>query len=294
MKHPFSRFFSVGEKVQETEKELSVEETEEDLSNDNEEVKKIPVSNIVPNRFQPRTVFDDEKIEELARTIHTHGIIQPIVVREFEDQQYEIIAGERRFRAVSKLGWETVPAIIKNLSDKETASVALIENLQREELSPIEEAVAYGKLLELHNLTQEALAQRLGKGQSTVANKLRLLKLPQEVQDALLKKQITERHARALIPLKVPEKQILLLKDIVEKNLNVKQTEDQVVKMLNTTVKKPKPRRQAFSKDMRIAVNTIRQSLSMVSDNGIKLDSEEEDFGEYYQITIKIPKKGSN
>ena len=298
MKHPFSRFFSVGEKVEETEEELSIEETKEELSseneNENEEVKKIPVSNIVPNRFQPRTVFDDEKIEELARTIHTHGIIQPIVVREFEYQQFEIIAGERRFRAVSKLGWEKVPAIIKNLNDTETASVALIENLQREELSPIEEAVAYGKLLELHNLTQEALAQRLGKGQSTVANKLRLLKLPQEVQDALLKKQITERHARALIPLKDPEKQILLLKDVIERNLNVKQTEDQVVKMLSTTVRKPKPRRQAFSKDMRIAVNTIRQSLSMVSDNGIKLDSEEEDFGEYYQITIKIPKKGSN
>jgi len=245
----------------------------------------------MPNRFQPRTVFDDEKIEELSRTIHMHGIIQPIVVRELEDGRYEIIAGERRWRAMKRLGWEEVPAIVKNMSDTETASVALIENLQREELSPIEEATAYGKLLTLHNLTQEALAQRLGKGQSTVANKLRLLKLPQEVQDSLLNKQISERHARALIPLKDPEKQVTLLEEIIVKNLNVKQTEERVMKLLEQLVEKPKPRRKAFSKDMRIAVNTIRQSLSMVSDSGIKLDSEEEEFEEYYQFTIKIPKK---
>ncbi|WP_272756487.1 ParB/RepB/Spo0J family partition protein, partial [Agathobacter ruminis] len=192
-------------------------------------------------------------------------------MREFEDGQFEIIAGERRWRAMNKLGWDEVPAIVKNMSDTETASIALIENLQREELSPIEEAVAYGKLLELHNLTQEALAQRLGKGQSTVANKLRLLKLPQEVQDALLRKDITERHARSLIPLKNPEKQVALLQEIIEKHLNVKQTEERVVKLLENNQAKPKPKRKAFSKDMRIAVNTIRQSLSMVSDSGINL-----------------------
>ncbi|MDX8346072.1 nucleoid occlusion protein [Rossellomorea sp. YZS02] len=286
MKHPFSRFFGLGEKEQDVESEESnvVEE-------DRDEVRKIPVSQIVPNRFQPRTVFNDEKIEELSRTIHTHGIIQPIVVRQYDDDQFEIIAGERRYRAVQKLGWETVPAIVKNLNDTETASVALIENLQREELSPIEEAIAYGKLLELHDLTQEALAQRLGKGQSTVANKLRLLKLPEEIQSALLDKRITERHARALIPLKNPEKQIQLLQEIIEKSLNVKQTEDRVVKMQEGTNQKPQPKRKAFSKDMRIAVNTIRQSLSMVSDSGINLDSEEEEHEEFYQFTIRIPKK---
>jgi len=286
MKHPFSRFFGVGEKEEEVEIEFETEVEE----NDKEEVRKIPISNIVPNRFQPRTIFNEEKIQELARTIHTHGIIQPIVVREYEPGQYEIIAGERRFRAIQLLEWDTVPAIVKNLNDTETASVALIENLQREELSPIEEAIAYGKLLDLHNLTQEALAQRLGKGQSTVANKLRLLKLPQEIQDALLQKLITERHARALIPLKDPEMQIRVLNDIIAKNLNVKQTEEAVVRLLNKPEKKPRPKKQAFSKDMRIAVNTIRQSLSMVTDNGINLDSEEEDFDEFYQITIRIPK----
>lgn len=288
MKHPFSRFFGLGEKEDTAEKTAGID-TEEIDDSVYDEVKKIPVADIVPNRFQPRTVFADEKIEELSLTIHTHGIIQPIVVRQ-ADGNYEIIAGERRFRAVQKLGWETIPAIIKDFNDTETASVALIENLQREELSSIEEAVAYAKLLELHNLTQEALAQRLGKGQSTVANKLRLLKLPDEVQQALLQKKITERHARALIPLKKPEPQILLLAEIMEKQLNVKQTEDRVVKMLEKTAPKAKAKRKAFSRDTRIAMNTIRQSLSMVADTGVKINAEEEEFEEYIQFTIKIPK----
>jgi len=286
MKSSFTRFFGLGDKGEqevELEKDLDIER--------NEEIKKIPINQIIPNRFQPRTVFDEEKIEELSRTIHIHGIIQPIVVREFAVDKYEIIAGERRWRAMKKLGWAEAPAIVKNLSDTETASVALIENLQREELSPIEEAIAYGKLLELHNLTQEALAQRLGKGQSTVANKLRLLKLPEQVQDALLSKTITERHARALIPLKDPEKQVALLAEVIERNWNVKQTEERVVRLLEQKREKPKPKRKAFSKDMRIAVNTIRQSLTMVSDSGINLNAEEEEFDEFYQFTIRIPKK---
>jgi ParB family transcriptional regulator, chromosome partitioning protein len=290
MKNTFSRFFGLGEKGEQVQIEEE-QSSELEESSEREEIRKIAIDSIVPNRFQPRTVFDEEKIEELARTIRTHGIIQPIVVREYEEGQFEIIAGERRWRAMKSLGWEEAPTIVKNLSDTETASVALIENLQREELSPIEEAIAYGKLLELHNLTQEALAQRLGKGQSTVANKLRLLKLPHDVQDALLNKIITERHARSLIPLKDPEKQVELLKEIIDKNLNVKQTEDRVVKMLEQTQERPKPKRKAFSKDMRIAVNTIRQSLTMVSDSGINLNSEEEEFEDYYQFTIKIPKK---
>ncbi|WP_096156175.1 MULTISPECIES: nucleoid occlusion protein [Bacillus] len=285
MKTPFSRFFGMVEK--EKEEQEIVEEVNRD------EIKHLNVTQIVPNRYQPRTVFVDKKIEELSITIRTHGIIQPIVVRQFAEDQFEIIAGERRWRAVQKLGWETIPAIIKEFNDAETASVALIENLQREELSAIEEAVAYAKLLELHNLTQEALAQRLGKGQSTVANKLRLLKLPDEVQDALMQKKITERHARALIPLKDPQKQVSLLNETIEKQWNVKQTEDKVVAILEeqTTKTKVKPKRKAFSRDTRIAMNTIRQSLSMVNDSGIKLDSQEEEFEDYFQFTIKIPKK---
>ncbi|KKB75146.1 MULTISPECIES: nucleoid occlusion protein [Bacillus] len=282
MKHSFSRLFGIGEKE---EPEIAEHDTNK------EEIQDIPVGDIIPNRFQPRTIFSEEKIQELAATIHTHGIIQPIVVRKTEQEgKYELIAGERRWRAVQTLNWEKVPAIIKDFSDTETASVALIENLQREELSSIEEAHAYARLLELHDLTQEALAQRLGKGQSTIANKLRLLKLPAEVQEAILKKEISERHARALIPLKQPELQIKLLNEVIEKSLNVKQTEDRVVKMLEQDKRKPKPKRKAYSRDARIAMNTIRQSLSMVEDSGVKLNTEEEEFEEYIQFTIRIPK----
>lgn len=256
------------------------------------EVIQIPIKDIEPNRFQPRSIFNDEKIAELAQTIRTHGMIQPIVVRKRDNSnnKYEIIAGERRWRAVTSLSWENVPAIIRDMNDKETASVALIENLQREELTVIEEAKAYERLLEIHQLTQEALAQRLGKSQSTIANKMRLLKLPDSVQNAIMTKKITERHARALIILKDEEKQDLLLNEIIEKQLNVKQTEERIEKMMSETPKKKKPKLKGVNKDMRIAMNTIRQSLNMVSDTGIALETDEQDLADYYQITIKIPK----
>ncbi len=292
MKNTFSRLFGFGDK--ESEFELQDESHEEIDKKVYEEIQEIPIVNITPNRYQPRTVFDDARIDELALTIRTHGLIQPIVVRQYEDDKYEIIAGERRFRAATKLGWEKVPAIIKNLNDTETASVALIENLQREELTAIEEAVAYQKLIELHNLTQEALAQRLGKGQSTIANKLRLLKLPEEIKSALLEKSITERHARALIPLKNEELQLKVLQEIVEKQLNVKQTEERIAKLLEEAKPKRKAKQKAVSRDTRIAMNTIRQSLQMVTESGLNVNSEEEEFDEYYQITIKIPKKNNN
>lgn len=291
MKSAFSRFFNLKEKDEDIHVEIETVQDENVEKVLRDEVKQIRVSSIIPNRYQPRTVFNEAKIEELALTIHTHGIIQPIVVRPTEGEEYELIAGERRWRAVQSLGWDTVPAIVKHFNDTETASVALIENLQREELTAVEEALAYAKLIELHNLTQEALAQRLGKGQSTIANKLRLLKLPVEIQEAIKQKLITERHARALIPLKNQEKQLQVLAEIIEKQLNVKQTEDRVVKLLETQVKKQKAKRKAFSKDTRIAMNTIRQSLTMVSDSGISLNTEEEEFDEYFQFTIKIPKK---
>jgi ParB family transcriptional regulator, chromosome partitioning protein len=286
MKHPFSRLFGIGEKSQQT---LDPEPAEK---NDNEEVLQIPVQYIIPNRFQPRTVFIDERIEELSQTIEAHGIIQPIVVRSIGEDRYELIAGERRWRAVQKLGWEKIPAIVKEMDDSQTASVALIENLQREELTAIEEAMAYAKLLELHGLTQEGLAQKLGKGQSTVANKLRLLKLPQSIQDALLQKKITERHARALIILKTPEKMELVLAEILEKQLNVKQTEDRVKKLIESEIaeKKPQARRKSYSKDMRLAINTVRQSVDMVVQSGLSIDTEEEEHEEFYQFTIRIPK----
>lgn len=298
MKSPFSRFFGGGNKAEPSVKN-EVEEAEVEAVHAAEEVIKLPIDKIVPNRFQPRTIFDDEKIEELSRTIHTHGVIQPIVVRSTADNHYEIIAGERRYRAMKKLQWTEVPAIVRNLTDKETASIALIENLQREELTAIEEAVAYQKLLELHELTQEALAQRLGKGQSTVANKLRLLKLPEEVKQAILKRDISERHARALIAVKDQPLQLQMLQQTIENDWNVRHLEEQIHMLLHpeeaeqeeVAVKKVKPKRKAISKDLRIALNTIKQSLSMVTKSGITVNTEEEDTEEYYQITVKIPKK---
>src|SRR5690625_2768205 len=179
------------------------------------------------------------------------------------------------------------------MTDTETASVALIENLQREELTVIEEAKAYSQLLELHGLTQEALAQRLGKSQSTIANKLRLLNLPEVVQMALLDKQISERHARALIGLKDPEKQETVLNKIIESELNVQQTEEYIQSLDTTEPKKKKRQHQlkGFSKDIRIAMNTIRKSLNMVSETAIDVEAEEKEQEEYYQFTIKIPKQ---
>ncbi|WP_203333351.1 nucleoid occlusion protein [Planococcus beigongshangi] len=286
MKSPFSRFFGGGDKEETGIVEKPVKEAAE-------EVVKLPIDKVIPNKFQPRTIFDEDKIEELARTIHMHGVIQPIVVRIDEDENYEIIAGERRFRAMKSLGWEEVPAIVRQLSDKETASIALIENLQREELTSIEEANAYQNLLEIHEITQEALAQRLGKGQSTVSNKLRLLKLPEELQQALLDRVITERHARVLLQLKDPAVQMKFFHDAVEQNLNVKQLELKVKNHLSAEPKKIKPKRKAFSRDVRIAMNTIKQSLTMVTKSGIDVSSEEEEHDEYYQITVKIPKKKS-
>jgi len=286
MKSPFSRFFGSGEKELEP---LVNEEVQHEV------IEQVKIDSIKPNKYQPRTVFSEEKIEELARTIHTHGVIQPIVIRKIDEEQYEIIAGERRYRAMQKLGWSEVPAIIRNLDDKETASIALIENLQREELTAIEEAYAYEKLLELHSLTQEALAQRLGKGQSTVANKLRLLKLPDEIKNGLLSKEISERHARALIPIKDSELQSKLYKEVIEMQLNVKQLENRILQVLHpkesTKDKKTGPKRKSVSKDVRIALNTIRQSLVLVTKSGIDVKTEEEDSEDFYTITVKIPKK---
>ncbi|WP_128895597.1 nucleoid occlusion protein [Longirhabdus pacifica] len=256
-----------------------------------EEVKELPLDKIVPSPYQPRTIFDDERIDELCQTIKTHGVIQPIIVRiQQNGDMYEIIAGERRFRAVQKLEMVTIPAIIKQFNDTQAASIALIENLQRENLTSIEEANAYHKLIELHHLTQESLAQRLGKSQSTIANKLRLLHLSDVVKEALLQRKITERHARALLSLQTEELQNKVLSEIIEKELNVKQTEMRI-KFYNQVNENKKSKRISFSKDVRLAVNTIRQSIDMISSSGMNVKTNEKDMGEHYEITIKIEKQ---
>lgn len=270
-----------------------VEEREEQLQENEslrDEVKEIAIVDIVPNRFQPRTIFIEDKIDELAQTISEHGIIQPIVVRKVE-KKFEIIAGERRFRAVSKLGWEMIPAIIKEMDDNQTASVALIENLQREELTAIEEAKAYVQLLELQELTQEALAKRLGKTQSTIANKVRLLKLPAVIQQSLMKREVSERHARALLSLKEEELQLQVWQELIEKGYNVKQTEERIKQIQEPPKKEKKALRKSVSRDVRLARNTIRESIKMVSNTGMNIQSEEEDHDDYYEIKIIIQKK---
>ncbi|RJX36617.1 nucleoid occlusion protein [Paenibacillus pinisoli] len=254
-----------------------------------DEVRQIPIGDIDTSPFQPRTVFDEERIDELCQTIKTHGVIQPIVVR-VRNNRYEIIAGERRWRAVTKLGFDTIPAIIREFNDSQTASIALIENLQREGLTAIEEAVAYQKLIELHQLTQESLAQRLGKSQSTIANKLRLLALPETIKLALMERKITERHARALLSLDTEELQIKVLEEILAKDLNVKQTEVRIA-FLKESAKAKKAKRISFTKDVRLALNTIRQSIEMVSGSGLQIKTNEKDHDDHYEIVIQIPKR---
>ena len=191
----------------------------------NEEVVYLYLDDIIPNRFQPREVFDERPLKELAVSIKEHGVLQPIIVRKVNDK-YEIIAGERRYKASALAGLTKIPAIIRDLDDKETSKVALLENLQRKNLNPIEEAKTYQKILELDQMTQEELAKTMGKSQSAVANKLRLLSLPEEVQDALLKENISERHARTLLNLKTPQEQKDMLKKIMDERLTVRQVEN--------------------------------------------------------------------
>ena len=199
---------------------------------ENNEVVYLYLDDIIPNRFQPREVFDDQALKELAISIKEHGVIQPIIVRKVENK-YEIIAGERRYKASTMAGLTKIPAIIKNLDDKESSKVALIENLQRRDLTPIEEARTYQKILELEDgMTQEQLAHTMGKTQSVVSNKLRLLALPDEVQDALLKEKISERHARSLLNILNKNDQIKMLDKIIAEKMTVREL-DKEIKEIN-------------------------------------------------------------
>ncbi|SFX30974.1 chromosome partitioning protein, ParB family [Thermoactinomyces sp. DSM 45891] len=272
MKEPFTRFFGLSEKITEQMKDISVAE-------------------ISVSPYQPRTIFEDERLDELCQTIQQHGVIQPIVVRR-KQKGYEIIAGERRWRAVLRLGHPTIPAIIKDMSDHQAASASLIENLQRENLTVIEEARAYQNLIEIQSLTQEELAQKLGKGQSTIANKIRLLQLPTEVQNELLKRTITERHARALLTLKDETLILSMLEEIIQKELNVKQSEEKIKKLMEINeIEQKQLRRKSYTRDLRLAVNTIRQSIDLVKQTGMEISTEEKEHDDFYEVVIRIPKQ---
>lgn len=199
---------------------------------DEKKITNINIENILPNRMQPRIVFDDEYIDELADSIKKHGIINPITVRRLGDK-FEIIAGERRFKACKSLGLKEIPAIIIEADDKKTAELALIENIQRKELSPIEEGMSYEKILQIGDMTQAELSKQLGKKQSTIANKIRLLKLDDSVKEALLKNQISERHARSLLKLYDKNDQKKLLTKIINERLTVRQTDKEIEKIVD-------------------------------------------------------------
>lgn len=197
---------------------------------DNREIKILNIDDVLPNRFQPRIQFDEKAINELAESIKTHGVIQPIVVRKISDK-YEIIAGERRYKASVLAGKKEIPAIITTLDDKESAEIALIENIQRQNLTPIEEAISYKKILDMGYLNQITLGEKLGKTQSTIANKLRLLNLNEDVQDALMQGKISERHARSLLRLS-NDLQPIMLSRIINERLTVRKADEEIEKML--------------------------------------------------------------
>jgi len=191
----------------------------------NNGVQEIEVMKIAPNPHQPRLRFDAEKLQELADSIKEHGIIQPLVVTK-NGNQYEIIAGERRFQAAQLAGLKTVPVIVRQATEQQKLELAIIENIHRHDLNPIEEAKAYVKLAQEFDLNQEMIAQKVGKSRSAIANKERLLKLPIEIQKALIEGKITEGHAKAILAIENPEKQRALFEMIVKNNLTVRQTED--------------------------------------------------------------------
>lgn len=289
----------------------------EETSSSVNQVVMVPVAAIVPNRFQPRKVFNADHIGELASTIEQHGLLQPIVLREYEDQKFEIIAGERRFRAIQTLKWAELPAIVQKMDDHETASMALIENLQREELTAVEEADAYQNLMKLNGFTQASLAEKMGKSQSFVANKLRLLKLSQPVQEAIMNHEISERHGRSLLKLDEFNQQ-MVLHQILAEQLTVKDTEALVASIINpepaveeevadveeepaTTEestetpkkagKKKAPKKEMTTADTKVAVNTIKKSIELIEQSGIPVSAVEDDQKDVYRITIEIPKK---
>ena len=192
-------------------------------------IQNVNIDYIIPNRFQPRLTFDEKSLNELASSIKEHGIIQPLVLRRLGDK-YEIIAGERRYKAAQLAGLTEVPAIISNIDDNKSAEIALVENVQRRNLNSLEEAKSYKKILDKEGLTQDELAKKIGVSQSTIANKLRLLNLTSEAQDALMNDKISERHARSLLSVTDPEKQKALLNKVISERLTVRQLDDEIKK----------------------------------------------------------------
>lgn len=262
-------------------------------------VHKIAVSRILPNPAQPRKYFDNGETLRLADSIRTHGILQPLCVRkpvsagalsDF-DGVYELIAGERRLRAAKLLGLSHVPCLIIEADSLRSAELAIIENLQREDLNIFEEAAAIAALIHLYGLTQEEVAAKLSASQSYVANKLRLLRFDEDEQRIILEKHLTERHARALLRLSDPTERKNALDTVVARGYNVAATEEYVASLLNGAAEPPPPRRRtALVKDIRIFYNTVDRAVDIMQRAGIDAKAQKKDLGDMFEVTVRIPK----
>ena len=252
----------------------------------------IEVDKIVPNPCQPRKIIGEEELIELARSIKQYGLIQPVAVRQTEKERYELISGERRFRACRMIGMERVPAVIIDVMRTDSAILAIIENIQRKDLDFLEESEAYAALLNEHGLTQEELAEKLGKTQSTIANKVRLLRLAPHIRAMIREYGLGERHARALLRLPDDKIRLKALKTITEKNYNVSKTEEYIDRLLEP---EEKPVSKATGvrvfKDVRIFANTIRQAVDIMQRSGVNAEAVKTENDEFIEYSIKIPKK---
>jgi len=259
-------------------------------------VQQIPIDRVRPNPYQPRKEFSKQGLEELSQSIKQYGVLQPITVRKVGSDAYELIAGERRLRACQMIGMKSILAIVLNITESDSAIVAMIENLQRENLHYLDEAMGYACLINDHGFTQEELARRIGKNQSTIANKMRLLKLPDSVKKILMENNLTERHARALLRLPDDDLKLKVLQQVINKKYNVKETEmliERVLKKLQaekvTDIKRKKVK-QPYSKDMRIFINTIKKAVTMIKEYGINPQMTQIDNEDSVEIIVKIPK----
>ncbi len=261
-------------------------------------VVKVPEEKIFPNPYQPRKNFDEEALAELSASIKEFGVLQPLLVAPAEGGKYLLIAGERRLRASRMAGLKEIPVIISEYTSQQIAEIALIENLQREDLHFLEEADGYEQLMDKFHLTQEAMAARVGKKQSTIANKLRLLRLSENVRKALVSNALSERHARALLKLEEEERQLDVIKTAAERKLSVRQTEELIEKMLEGA-KPEKQRRLVIVNDVRIYLNSIKKVVSAIKDVGIPVNMEQTVDGDDVVVSVRIknmkkPKGGNS
>lgn len=263
------------------------------ISKNENKISDIPIIKIRPNKAQPRKVFNEEDLNALSQSIAENGILQPLTVRKVSATEYELIAGERRLRASVMAGLRKVPCIVIKCSEKESAVFALLENLQRSDLGMFEEARGVSRLIRRYGLTQQEAAVKLGKTQSTIANKLRLLRLTYEEQEWIENAGLSERHARALLKLGDEGARREALSKIISENLNVQQSENLINLMLNSSPKSNKKQgiSKAVIKDVRIFVNTINKAIDTMRLAGIDAQSDKTDTDNFIEYTIRIPKK---